>query len=858
MQVIRFALRNLWRDLRSGELSVLLLALMIAVLSLTAVGFFISRVSAGVSAQAAEVLAADLRLESSVPIPPQYFSDAESRGLKTAKILSFPTAIFNGGQNQLVAFNAVSQGYPLRGHVRIADVPFGVARETNQIPGKGEVWLDARVMAQLQVALGTSIHIGAATFKISQVLDYRPDQGGGFANLAPAALINYADLDATQLIQPGSRANYYALFAGPADAVADFRTYLKKAKTPSERIDDVANSSRQLSSAIDRATRFLNLASLAAVLLAAIAVAMGARRYAARHIDTVALMKCMGASQNFVLMVSLVELTLLALFAVLIGSAFGFVAQLGLAWLLKSLIHGVLPGASLAPLPIALVTVVAMLIGFAAPPLLQLKNTPPARVLRKSVSAPPLRYGVSYLLALGALIAILWSLVHDTELVLGVLAGVVGVGVALALAGFGLVRLTGRLRGGVGVAWRYGLANVSRRGGGSVVQIVAFGLGLMVLLLLAVVRGDLLADWRRSLPANVPNNFLINIRPDERQALQDFLDAHQFGKPALYPMVRARITAINAQSTAEFKPTDDAARDEAGGTSSRGRSGRGEPARGEPARGESARGYIDREQNLTWSANLMEDNQLIAGRWWTAADAGKPLVSVSSEYAEALKLKIGDKLSFDVAGEPLTVEVASIRKIRWDSFRPNFFLVFPPGLLDGAAGTYMTAIYLTPAQRPALGDLVRQFPTVSVFDVDAILKQIRDIMDRASLAVQYVFLFTLVAGIIVLLAAVQSTRDERRYESAMLRTLGASRMTVLQGVAAEFSALGFLSGTLAAMGATGIGVVLARRLFSLEYTLDPWVWVAGLVCGTVLVGLSGTLATRSVINTPPIVTLRDE
>jgi len=247
-----------------------------------------------------------------------------------------------------------------------------------------------------------------------------------------------------------------------------------------------------------------------------------------------------------------------------------------------------------------------------------------------------------------------------------------------------------------------------------------------------------------------------------------------------------------------------------------------------------------------------------AGGCWTGADAGKPLVSVSSEYAEALKLQVGDHLSFDLAGEPLTVEVSSIRKIRWDSFRPNFFLVFPPGLLDGAAGTYMTALFLTPAQRPALGDLVRQFPTGSVFDVDAILKQIRDIMDRASLAVQYVFLFTLAAGIVVLLAAVQSTRDERRYESAMLRTLGASRLTVLQGVAAEFFALGFLSGTLAAMGATGIGFVLARRLFSLEYTLDPWVWVAGLVCGTVLVGLSGTLATRSVINTPPIVTLRDE
>jgi len=275
-------------------------------------------------------------------------------------------------------------------------------------------------------------------------------------------------------------------------------------------------------------------------------------------------------------------------------------------------------------------------------------------------------------------------------------------------------------------------------------------------------------------------------------------------------------------------------------------------------KGDSARGYVEREQNLTWSERLMDDNQLIAGQWWTAADVGKPLVSVSSEYQEALHLKLGDELRFDVAGEPLTVRVASIRKVRWDSFRPNFFLVFPPGLLDGAAGTYMTSIYLTAGERPALVDLVRQFPTVSVFDVDAILKQIRDIMDRASMAVQYVFLFTLAAGIVVLLAAVQSTRDERRYESAMLRTLGASRSTVLQGVAAEFSALGFLSGTLAAFGATGVGWILARRLFSLQFTLDPWAWVIGLVCGTILVGVSGTLATRRVVNTPPIVTLRDE
>ncbi len=829
MQVLRFALRNLWRDLKSGELSVLLLALCVAVLSLTAVGFFTNRISQGVRAQAAEVLAADLRLESPTPFPARYFTESRTLGLASAQILSFPTAIFKGEVSQLAALNAVSNGYPLRGHVRIADTPFGTARITREIPGRGEAWVDARIMAQLDIRIGGTVRVGAASFKVTEVLDYRPDQGTGFVNLAPAVLLNYDDVASTQLIQPGSRVTYAALFAGTPAAVAQFRAYLQAAKAAGERLREVDESSRQLNSAIDRASRFLNLASLASVLLAAVAVAMGARRYAVRHLDAVALMKCMGASQRFVLAISVIELTLLALSAVAIGSLLGYGAQWGLAWLLRDLVRMTLPDASLAPVAVALVTVNAMLVGFALPALLHLKNTPPARVLRRTMTAPPLRFGVVYAFAVGALFAILWVLVRDTELVVDVLAGVVGVGAVLAVAGYGLVRLTGRLRGGVGVAWRYGLANVSRRGTGSVLQIVAFGLGIMLLLLLAVVRGDLLTDWQRSLPSDVPNNFLVNIRPEERAPLDEFLKSQGFGEPRMYPMVRARMTAIN-----------------------------GAPPEAHKLEGDRARGFVEREQNLTWSESLPDDNQLIAGQWWTASQFAEPLVSISSEYQEALGLELGDTLSFDIAGESLTARVASIRKVRWDSFRPNFFLVFPPKLLDGAAGTYMTSIYLTPRERPALIELVRKFPTISVFDVDAILKQIREIMDRASLAVQYVFLFTLAAGVVVLLAAVQATRDERRYESAMLRTLGASRGTVFRGVAAEFSALGFLSGTLAACGATAVGWILARRLFSLEFTFDPVVWILGLVCGTVLVGVAGTLATRRVVNTPPIVTLRDQ
>jgi putative ABC transport system permease protein len=417
--------------------------------------------------------------------------------------------------------------------------------------------------------------------------------------------------------------------------------------------------------------------------------------------------------------------------------------------------------------------------------------------------------------------------VRDARLVGFVAAGTVATVALLYGAGWLLVRAAGRLRGGVGISWRYGLANVSRRGAESIAQVVAFGLGLMVLLLLAVVRNDLLEDWQRSLPADTPNHFLINIPAAETGEFERFFAERGLGEPRLYPMIRARLTSINGRPVTDLALASD-----------------------------RARGFAEREQNLSWSESLSPGNKLVDGRWWGEADRGRALVSVATDYRDELGLKLGDMLAFDVAGEPLEAEVASFREVQWDSFRPNFFLVFSPGTLDGMVGTWLTAVRLEPGQRPMLTDLVRQFPSVSVFDVEAILTQVREVMDRASLAVQYVFLFTLVAGIVVLLAAVQSTRDERRYESAMLRTLGASRRVVLKGVAAEFATIGVLAGLLAATGATIGGWSIATELFNLKYQFDPAVWVVGLALGVLLVGGAGTFAARSVVNSPPIATLR--
>ena len=828
MRALHFALLALLRDWRSGELAVLLAALLVAVTALTGVGFFTDRIAQAVLQRAAEVIAADLRLSSTKPPDASYEALAAEYGIQTARTVSFPSVVFFGEESSIAAVRAASPGYPLRGRVKISDAPFEPARETDALPARGEAWLDSRLLARLGATIGNRVSIGASSPVVTQVLDYRPDQGSAFVDLAPSLLIPLADLDATELLGPGSRATYSLLFAGAPAAVREFKTLLVERKQQGERLIDVSEESPQIQSSTQRAGRFLNLSAMITVLLAAVAVAMAARRYTQRHLDHVAVMKCMGASQRLVLQVTVIELALIALIAAVLGSALGYVAQEGLAWLLGDLVRADLPPPTFAPAILGAATSLAILVGFALPPMLQLKRVPPARVLRRNLEPPPLRYSVSYGLAVAALLGLLFWLVRDAKLVVYV---AIGIAVTLAVlygAGFLLVKLAGRLRGAVGVAWRYGLANLARRGRESVVQVVAFGLGLMVLLLLAVVRNDLLEDWRASLPENTPNFFMINIPAGELEGFGQFVESRGLPKPQLFPMIRARMTAINGRPIAELRLASD-----------------------------RGHGFAEREQNLSWAEDLQVDNEIVAGRWWSDDDYGKPLVSVSTDYEEELGLQLGDKLRFDVAGETLEAEITSFREVQWDTFRPNFFLVFAPGTLDGLAGTWLTSMKLDTGQRKLLVDLVRRFPSVSVFDIDAILAQVRDVIDRASLAVQYVFLFTLAAGITVLLAAIQATRDERRYESAMLRTLGARRRVVLAGVASEFTALGMLAGVLAAIGATVAGWLLATEVFDLEYTIDPWVWVIGLVAGAVIVGGAGTFAARNVINHPPISTLRE-
>ena len=616
------------------------------------------------------------------------------------------------------------------------------------------------------------------------------------------------------------------LFAGARAAINSFKPELKKLLADGEQLSDIEDANPQIRSAMDRAGRFLNLASLVSVLLAAVAVAMAARRYAIRHRDRIALLKCLGSQQAFILRLNLLQLLMLTLMGAAVGIVLGYLSQEALAWIARDLIAQELPAPGASPVLLGFITALFILCGFALPDLIQMGKTPVLRVLRQDVEPPPMRYGISYLAGIGAVLALLQWIVADIALVLGIAAGAAGTFVILGLAGWLLVKATGRFRGMAGVAWRYGLANLNRRGRESVVQVVAFGLGLMVLMLLTLVRNDLMDTWRASLPIDAPNQFMINIQPHEVPLMQQFLAEHDLQVPRFVPLVRARLTAINGENVNQITFED--------------------------PQGER---WAKRESNLSFSDVMQTGNKLVEGEWWQAG-TDQHEVSVEVDFGRELGVKMGDELSFDIAGEPVSAKVTSFRTVEWDTFKPNFFMVFTAAALESYPASYITALYAKDEDDKKIIELMRQFPSVTVIDLDASLAQVRDVMDNASLAVQAVFLFTLFAGLAVLWAAVQSSLDERSFESAILRTLGASRKRVLSGVVVEFVAIGLLAGLLASTGASLAAWHLAANVFELQYHFSPVLWLAGPLLGMIFVGISGLIATWGVVTHSPVSVLR--
>ena len=829
LNLIRMALRALHRDWQSGELRVLAVALLIAVASVAAVGFFTDRIQLAMERKASELLGADLVVAAPNPLQPALAEEARQRGLQTAETLGFRSVVLAGETTQLTEVKAVGPGYPLRGTLQISDAPFAPPRLATTIPEPGQVWLDERLSQTLNLHVGGALDLGVRGFRVSQVLAYEPDRAGDLFSIAPRLLMNLADVPSTQLVQPGSRVEYRLLLAGEPAALAEFKTWAQPRLQTGEKLQGVRDARAELRLALERAQRFLNLAALVSVILAGVGVAIAARRFAARHWDSVAVLRCVGATQTLVIRLFVLELLMLAALAGPAGLLVGYLAQYGLSGLLGSLVSSTeLPPPSWRPLLPALATGFVTLLGFGLPPLLRLREVPPLRVLRRDLGPVNPRLLALYGPAVLATLALLVWQAGEWRLALYVCAGVAGTIIVLALAAWGLVKSLNLLRGRVGVAWRFGLANIARHGPGSAVQVVALGLGLMALLMLTLVRTDLLTSWRASLPADAPNHFLINIQPGEVDGLRAFLSERDLNGAELFPMVRGRLTAINGRAVG---PDDyDNPR---------------------------AKRLVEREFNLSWADRLQEDNRILAGRWWNAGERGQGIASVEVGLAKDLGIALNDTLRFQIAGQMLEAKVTSLRSVEWDSFRANFFVVFPSGILDSYPATWITSFHLPAGQKALLAELVRQYPSVTVLDVEALMGKVREIMDRVIAAVEYVFLFTLAAGLVVLYAAIQATQDERRFESAVLRTLGARRRVVRESLLAEFATLGLLAGVLAAAAATLLGYVLTAHVFEFPYRWNGWVWLLGGGAGVLGVGLAGLLGARSALNQPPWRALRE-
>lgn len=826
----RLILRLAWRDWRSGELGLLLVALVVAITSVTAVALLVDRLQRALLSESADFLAADRYIGGSQPIPEAFRVAAAARGIDHVDTLSFPSMVFaDGERSQLVSIKAVGEGYPLRGRLIAADEPFAPGRPADGVPAEGEVWLDARLFPALGVALGDEIEVGVARFRIGRVLVSEPDRGGSMFDLGPRLLMRVEDVARTGVVQPGSRIAYRLLLRGPDATLEALRAELDP--EPTWRWRGIRESSPSIGAALDRAERFLLLGGLLGVLLAGVAVALSAHRYASRHYDHVAILKTLGATPGSILRGFLMLLSLVGAVSVVLGLLAGTGAHLAMVAVLSTIVPVELPMPSLRPFLLGAVTGFICAVAFAVPPLLHLYRISPMRVIRRDLGAAPASQVLSYAAAAAGSLGLLVWYTGSLALTLWTLAGsfvVLGVFGLLAL----LLLRGGRLAGmQAGSGWRLALAGLQRRRRENVAQILIFGLAIMLLLILVLLRTALLDQWRGQLPADAPNHFVMNVVPEQVEPLSALLAAETTWRGEIFPMIRGRIVAANGIDARDWE------RDRA--------------VSAEDDDGPRMRS----ERNLTWAATMPAANEIVRGAWW-APDDTRALVSLEADYAANLALDVGDRLRFDIAGQEVEAEIANIRRLDWESMQPNFFIIFSPGVLEDYPATYLTSFHLAPERKRFLNDLLSAFPTVTVIEVDALIRQIQSIVARVTQAIELVLGLVLAAGCLVLVASIQASRDGRLQEHALLRTLGGSRRLIAGALAAEFAILGLFAGIVAVVGAELSAAVLTRQVFSLGVALHPWLWLWGPLAGALLVLVVGLAGTRRLVDTPPMLILR--
>jgi putative ABC transport system permease protein len=821
-------LRMLARDWRAGELRVLAAALVIAVASVSSVAFFADRVRGALVRDAHQLLGGDVLLIADEPWPDPIRDEMAKLGLHRAEATWFISMARNGDAAQLAGIKAVTENYPLRGRMRIAEAANGPDRPASHGPDRGTVWLDERLFSALGVKVGDPIELGDARLKVAALLTLEPDRGATFFNFAPRVLMNLADVPATGLVQAGSRVYYYLLAAGEPAAVGAFDKWVKPRLGRGQRLETLENARPDTRATIERAEQFIGLTALLAVILAAVAIALSTRRYTERHLDGYAVMRCLGASQRRLVSLFAWEFAALGIVASAFGCAAGFAVQAGLEVLLGKLIAVELPAPSWRPALQGFGTGLVILLGFAIPPLLQLRNVPALRVIRRDAGPPKQGALVAYGVGLAALAGLIFWQAGSARLAAYVLGGFLAALVVSGVLGYLLIQAIARLGAHARASWHYGLANLRRRAVTNTMQAAGLALGLTAILLLSFTRADLLEAWRAKTPRDAPNRFILNIQPEQRAPVAKFFAAEHLPVPVTYPMVRGRLMAINGHAVEADNYAD-----------------------------QRTKRLVEREFNLSFMDALPSHNSIAAGHWFRADDLKRGALSVEEGIAKRLNIGVGDTLTWSVAGQEFTAPVTNLRKVDWDSMRVNFFVITTPNLLDDRPTSYLTSFYLPTGAYQAMNRLVARYSNLTVVDISAIIDQVLRVVDQIVDAVQVVFLFALVAGVLVLYAALLATQDERLQEAAIMRALGAARAQVAKAQQAEFLALGLIAGVLASIAAFSIGYVLADRVFNFPYAFSSWIWIAGPLLGLACVSFNAWMGARAALNHPPMHALRE-
>ncbi|MDY0107369.1 MAG: ABC transporter permease [Giesbergeria sp.] len=825
--------RTLLRDLRAGELRLLAVAVTLAVAALTSVAFFADRLQGGLQRDALQILGGDAVVASDNPTPASFVQRAQALGLQAVTTVGFPTmgraSDAQGGASRLVAFKSVQPGYPLRGSLTVADVPGGAERKTRDIPAPGEVWVDAPLLDALGLQMGDALLLGDASLRITRIIVIEPDRGAGFMAFAPRVMVNDADVPATGLVQPASRLTYRFAVAGEPAAVREFSTWaaqeVEQPGVHGVRLESIESGRPEMQQTLDRAQKFLSLVALLAALLSAVAVALAARGFAAGHLDASAMLRVLGQSQRAIAGSYAVEFLLVGLVASGLGVLLGFAVHHVFVLLLAGLVESSLPAASVWPVALGLGVGLTLLVAFGLPPVLQLAQVPPLRVIRRDVGA--LRPASLAVLGLGVAGFAALLLVVSSDLKLGLIAVggfAVAVGLFALLSWLAVLLLRKSVNESTAPRWLVlATRQISARPAYAVVQVSSLAVGLLALVLLVLLRTDLIASWRQATPPDAPNRFVINIQPDQADDFRQTIERAGVRRYDWYPMIRGRLVAINGQPITPESYTED-----------------------------RAQRLVEREFNLSNAAAQPPHNQVVAGRW-TPGEQGA--ASVEDGLAKTLGLKLGDTLRFDMAGVQHEVRITSLRKVDWGSMRANFFVMFPVDHLDGAAVTYLAA-YRAPEMAGFDNALVRQFPNITNVDMGATLMQVQRVLDQVVRAVEFLFGFTLAAGLVVLFAAVTATREERAREYAIMRALGARGSLLGDVQRAELAGVGLLAGVLASAVAVAVGWALARFVFDFAWTASPLVPLAGGLAGAVLALLAGWWGLREVLQRPVVDTLR--